>query len=298
MVVMCLMPGATGAAPSVGGKDLENIQDKITRTSERARKFEQETKKVNREITDLRQDLVQAAKKIQTVEQDVYSKEDHLDVLNRQEKDLQHRLKSRYGQMAKTLAAMQRLSQQPAELVTFRPDQAINSLRSASLLKILQPELKKRAIIIGQDMKELRDVRQDITEERADLKILLSALTSEQIEMNQLLSARRVKQKELRRATVQERRKLKQFAAKAKNLQDLIARIEQAAKVREAKIEKAARAAAKRLAEKPTDSIKSAGSRAKTSKSARLKLDSFPGGDLSFRKANGKLPLPVRGSIG
>ncbi|MBL4802703.1 MAG: peptidoglycan DD-metalloendopeptidase family protein, partial [Emcibacter sp.] len=284
------------------GKELENIQHKITKTSARARKYEQEAKRLGQEITGLRQDLVRAAKKIQDAEQDVYSREDHLDLLNRQERTLQDNLKARYGQMAKTLAAMQRLSQQPAELVAYRPDQAINSLRSASLLKILQPELKKRATIIREDMAELQIVRENITLEREELSGLLAALTVEQIEMNQLLAERRVKQKELRRATADERRKLKQFAAKAQNLQDLIARIEQEAKVRAGKIEQAALAAAKREAEKPKGSqnnIKQGKfKQAAKSKSARRKFDSFPVGGLSFSKAKGHLPLPVRGSIG
>lgn len=297
MVFACGMSGNIWAAPPPDDKALENIQDKITETTVRARKYEEEANKLGQKITDLSQVLVRAAKKIQGVEEEIYSREDRLYLLNNQEKTLQKNLTSRYGQMAKTLAAMQRLSQQPAELIAYRPDQAINSLRSASLLKVLQPELKKRAEMIRQDMDELRIVREEITAEREELKILLAALTSEQIEMNQLLAERRLKQKELRRATAEERRKLKQFAAKAKNLQELIAKIEQEAEAREEKRKRAALAAAKRLAEKPENTQGNIKQPA-TSKSARLKLDSFPRTGMAFGKAKGSLPLPVRGSIG
>ncbi|VAV94655.1 hypothetical protein MNBD_ALPHA01-1075 [hydrothermal vent metagenome] len=290
MACVFLIPGNiwAGTGNQDNDKALKNMRDKITATNERARKYEQEANIVTKEITGLRRKLVTAARKIQQVESDVYEKEDHLYVLDLQEKKLELTLKSRYGQMAKTLAAMQRLSRQPVELVAYRPDKAINSLRTASLLKNLQPELKKRATVIRQDMAEILVIRDQITRERLELTNLLSLLTSEQIEMNRLLETRRLKQKELRLATRQERRKLKQFAARAKTLQELIAKIEQEARERE----KAARAAAKRLAEKPDNKPDQ-----KAAKSARLKLDSLPDGVVTFLKAKGTMPLPARGAI-
>ncbi len=294
MACVFLMPGNIRAATNAQDNDkaLKNMRDKITATNKRARKYEQEANVITREITDLRRDLVTAARKIQQTESDVYEKEDHLDVLDRQERKLKLALLSRHDQMAKTLGAMQRLSRQPVGLVAYRPDKAINSLRTASLLKSLQPELKKRAIIIRQDMAEILIIRDQISKERHELTKLLTLLTSEQIEMNRLLAARRLKQKELRQATRQERRKLKQFAARAKTLQELIAKIEQETRERE----KAARAAAKRLADKPINRPSQKSGR-KVVKSARLKLDSLPGGIVTFLKAKGTMPLPARGAI-
>ena len=292
-VFFCLISGDIGAVPPADDKALAVIKDKITESSKRAREYEQEARKLGQQITSLRQNLVQAAKKIQDAEEEIYRREDRLAFLTLQEKTHQKNLTSRYEQMARTLAAMQRLSQQPAALVVYRPEKAINSLRSAGLLKILQPELQKRAEIIQQDMADLRIVRQEISQERVELKRLLAALTVEQIDMNQLLAARRTAQKKIRQATRQERRKLKQFAAKAKNLQDLIVRIEQEARERE----KAALAAARRLEDKP-NKTKDKEQGGRPSKSARARLDSLPGGNMDFAKARGRLPLPVRGSIG
>ncbi len=305
LVFICLMPGYTWAQtpiPPANNKALKDVRDKITATSARAEKYEAEANSLGQEIDILSRDLVTAAQEIQTTEGDVYDKEDLLVNLDHQKRSLQDTLKTRYGQMAKTLAAMQRLSQQPGELVAYRPDTALNSLRSASLLKTLQPELKRRAETIQKDMTELQVVRVEINQEREELRNLLAALTSEQIEMNQLLAERRAKQKKLRLATQEERKKLKQFAAQAQSLQDLIARIEQETRARlkreKREREKAAQAAAKRLGDKPqniTSNIKS------NSATANLKPGQkrgFPAqGGISFRKAKGTMPLPARGSI-
>jgi len=293
VLVLCLLPLSLSASPAPDHKSLKDIQNKITTSSERARKYEQQTRTVDREITGLQKNLVTAARNIQLAEQDVYSKEDRLDVLNRREKNLKDSLASRYGQMAKTLAAMERLSRQPAELVTFRPDTTINSLRSASLLKILQPELKKRAETIQQNMTDLTVVREKITLEREQLKTLLASLTSEQIDMNELLAARQQKKAELRKATRRERQKLKQFAAKAKNLQDLIARIDRENKARVKEREAAARAAARRLTDKPGHVQEAL----KQHNSDRQRLYSLRTRGSAFSKAKGTMPLPVRGAI-
>lgn len=306
IAALCLVTGNISVsaqsqnASQANDKSLKEIRDKITATNKRAEKFEQEASSLDQEINNLRQNLVSAAQKIQATEADVYEKEDHLSTLDNQEETLKKNLMSRYKQMAKTLAAMQRLSQQPAEMVAYRPDKAINSLRSAGLLRTLHPELKKRAEAIQGDIIELADVRDQISIEREELTGLLSALTAEQVEMNQLMTQRREKQKELRRATRQERKKLKEFASKAKNLQDLIAKIEQESRYRvlreKQEREKAAQAAARRLAEHKN--VKPDSDKASTGKKeARLKLASLPGNIPAFRNAKGKLPLPARGAI-
>lgn len=286
VICLCLMSAPTRAEQQVpeNEKTLKDMRDKITAAEKRARKYEAQAKSLDQKITGLRQDLVLAAKKIQQAEAGVNQKEDHIDLLDRQEKSLEVALISKYNQMAKTLAAMQRLSQQPLGMVAYRPDKAVNSLRSAGLLTVLQPELKKRAEVIKRDMTEIILLREQISQERQELTGLLAALTSEQIDMNQLLQARREKHKELRLATKQERQKLKLFAAKAKSLQELIAKIEQETVERE----RAARAAAQRAAQKPS----------KDKKSARLALDSLPGGITAFHTAKGSMPMPALGAIG
>jgi len=266
-------------------KTLKEMRHKITAAEALARQYEAQANSMDQEITDLRQNLVLAARNIQQAENKINEKEDHLDLLSAQKKELELNLKSRRTQMAKTLAAMQRLSQQPTEFIAYRPEKAVNSLRSASLLKIIQPELHKKAEIIKQDITKVLMVKGEITREREKMTGLLAALTDEQIDMNELLEKRRSKQKTLRLATRQERQKLTQFAAKAKTLQELIAKIKQEAAERE----KAAVAAAKRLAQKPQN-----GTNVKT---AKVNPDSLSNNIPAFRAAKGSMPLPARGSI-
>lgn len=263
-------------------KQLEEIRSQIETTTRRAHELENQAQAVSEEITGLAHSLVKAAGEIQDTENLVSDQENRLKTLDQQQQNLEHSLLRRNKQMSRTLAAMQRLSQQPAELIAFRPEKSINTLRGSSLLNILLPELKSRARLIATDIEQLEQLRHDIEVERAELKGLLSDLNTEQVTLNKLMAERRQKQQSLIASTAKERQKLKQFAAKAKNLQDLIARIEEEAR-RKAK---AARQAALRLQNKPDN---------KASNVATLGSRPFSG--QSFASAKGQMPLPVRGLI-
>lgn len=263
-------------------KKLDTLRQEIEDTSKRAHALDVEAQAVAEEISGLRQNLVAAARKIQASEILVSEQESRLQQLNQQQKSLEESLQQRQKQMSLTLAAMQRLSQQPAELVAFRPEKSINILRSASLLNILLPELKIKAERIGTDIAQLEQLRQDIEVERAEHRSLLATLNEEQATINILMGERRQKQKDLIASTAKERQKLKVFAAKAKNLEELIEQIEREA----ARREKAAREAALRTGDKPEN---------KASKKAILTRGSFDG--QSFASARGLMPLPVRGLI-
>ncbi|WP_321395175.1 murein hydrolase activator EnvC family protein [Emcibacter sp.] len=284
---LCLLSAvpATGDVPEKQEKDLQAVQKKIEETTLKARQYENEANQLKQEISDLSRKMVAVAGNLQDTESRLSEREQNLAELNQREIKLETRLRARTGQMSETLGAMQRLSQQPPELVAFRPDEAVNSLRSASLLKIILPELENKALLLRNDLGELQDLRQDIREEKDSLKEELAELGDSQAELDRLLTARQDRHRQLEKATRSERAKLKQFAATAKNLQELIDRIEEENRLRE----KAALAAAKRLEDKPLVGPKD------TAPAPRVA--SLPSGSASFNAAKGSIPLPVRGSI-
>ncbi|PHZ84388.1 murein hydrolase activator EnvC family protein [Paremcibacter congregatus] len=290
--LLCLAPAAMAASAPVQDHDqseaLQDMREKINATSAKAMDLEQQAQGVDEEINELRKTLVTAAQNIRSTASDAQEAEQSLKELNDQEVLLENSLEGRKHQMAKTLAAMQRLSQQPAELVAYRPDKAVNRLRSAGLLNTLLPELEKRAETIQNDIVELDALRDKISREREELKTILATLTEEQLEMNRLMEKRHKQREALRLATREERRKLRKFAKEAKNLQELIAKIEQEARERE----KAAKEAARRLAQKPNTAKNTP-----PPGSARAKLRNLPQAPVAFAQAKGTMPLPAQGVI-
>ncbi|MFC7048256.1 murein hydrolase activator EnvC family protein [Emcibacter nanhaiensis] len=276
---------AVGEVPSKQEQDLQDVQKRIEESTLKAHQYETEAGQIKQEISELSQRMVEVAGNLQDTESRLSEREEKLLDLGQQETELEARLQARTGQMTETLGAMQRLSQQPPELVAFRPDEAVNSLRSASLLKVILPELEGKARAIRQDIGDLQDLRQDIRQEQEGLREELAELSDSQEELNKLLSAREMRHRQLEQATRQERQKLKKFAATAQNLQELIERIEEENRLRE----NAAREAAKRLEDRP---------QVETGKeTAPAQVASLPSGSSTFTQAKGNIPLPARGTI-
>lgn len=261
---------------------LDQLRKQIEESSEKAKTYEEEALAIRREVQKIQEQLIKSASEIQATEDQIFTREANLKELRAKEIDLEKKLKQKNFEMASTLGAMERLSIQKTSVVAFRPDEAINSLRTTALLKVILPDLKNRASIIEDDLSDLNKVRDDIIQENIELKNDLTKLVISNNEIDVLLKKRLERQKNLELSTKQERDKLKTFAENAKDLQDLLSKIEREIALRE----EAARRAEESLRDKPETS------------NNEPSLASIPMPDGSdFASAKGSLPLPVRGSI-
>ena len=265
------------------GEKLDQLRKQIEQTSQNAKELEQQARKVRQEIREIQQKLIKSAAEIQTIEDEIFEKEANLAELRENEITLEANLKQKNFEMAATLGAMQRLSVQKTSVVVFKPDDAINTLRTTSLLKVILPDLRNRADILQGDLSLLNNIRDDITEQNIELRSELTKLVISNDEIDDLLKQRMEKQKDLEFSTRREREKLKSFAENAKDLQDLIAKIETEIALRE----EAAKRAEESLRDKLGSSIAGVASTTVP----------MPQGTLSFANAKGSMPLPARGSI-
>ncbi|HPF45977.1 MAG: peptidoglycan DD-metalloendopeptidase family protein [Alphaproteobacteria bacterium] len=262
---------------------LDQLRKQIEESSEKAETYEEEALAIRREVQKIQEQLIKSAAEIQATEDQILAREANLKELRAKEIELEKNLKQKNFEMASTLGAMERLSIQRTSVVAFRPNEAINTLRTTALLKVILPDLKNRAGIIEDDLSDLNKVRDDITQENIELKNDLTKLVISNNEIDVLLKKRVERQKNLELSTKQERDKLKTFAENAKDLQDLLSKIEREIALRE----EAARRAEEALRDKPTTS----------GNKPSLASIPMPDGGADFASAKGNLPLPVRGSI-
>ncbi len=262
---------------------LDTLRRQIEEASERAVNLEDQARTVRAEIAQIQQDLIKSAAAIQTIEDEIFDKEANLEDLRVRELELEANLEQKNFEMASTLGAMQRLSIQKTSVVAFKPDSAINTLRTTSLLKVILPDLRNRADILEDDLSELNNIRAEMRQENIELRNELTKLVIANNDIDNLLEKRVARQKDLEYSTQQQRDKLKSFAENAKDLQDLIEKIETEIALRE----EAARKAQESLRDKP-------GSGNSAVAAATIPM---PRSDLAFAEAKGNIPLPARGSI-
>jgi len=263
---------------------LNELRKQIEETAEKAETLEKQAIEVREEIAEIQQKLINSAADIQKTEDQITNGENNIADLLIREKNLEDRLNDKKFEMASTLGAMQRLSLQQTNVVAFKPGEAIDTLRTTSLLKVILPDLKNRASLIENDLDELNEVRYEITEQNTILKQQLTVLVIANNDIDVLLKKRIERQNLLDFSTAQERQKLKQFAENAKDLQDLIDQIETEIALRD----EAAKKAETLLRDRPTSSRNS----------VNTATAPIPRDGTSFANAKGNLPLPARGTIG
>ena len=262
---------------------LQTLRKQIEKSSERAVVLEDQAREIREEISLIQKNLINSAAKIQIIEEDIFIKEDNLLDLRVRELELKKNLSTKNFEMASTLGAMQRLSLQKANIVAFKPNDALSTLRTTSLLKVILPNLKNRANIIENDLSNLDNIRAEMRQQSVELRNNRTKLVTANNEIDDLLKKRLGRQSNIEYSTQKERERLRGFAETAISLEDLIKKIASEIILRE----EAAITAQQGLRDKPnhkhifvpTASI------------------STPRSSLSFARAKGNIALPARGSI-
>jgi len=262
---------------------LQTLRKQIKKSSERAVVLEDQAREIREEISLIQKNLINSAAKIQIIEEDIFIKEDNLLDLRVRELELKKNLSTKNFEMASTLGAMQRLSLQKANIVAFKPNDALSTLRTTSLLKVILPNLKNRANIIENDLSNLDNIRAEMRQQSVELRNNRTKLVTANNEIDDLLKKRLGRQSNIEYSTQKERERLRIFAETAISLEDLIKKIASEIILRE----EAAITAQQGLRDKPnhkhifvsTASI------------------STPRSSLSFARAKGNIALPARGSI-
>lgn len=262
---------------------LQTLRKQIEKSSERAVVLEDQAREIREEISLIQKNLINSAAKIQIIEEDIFIKEDNLLDLRVRELELKKNLSTKNFEMASTLGAMQRLSLQKANIVAFKPNDALSTLRTTSLLKVILPNLKNRANIIENDLSNLDNIRAEMRQQSVELRNNRTKLVTANNEIDDLLKKRLGRQSNIEYSTQKERERLRIFAETAISLEDLIKKIASEIILRE----EAAITAQQGLRDKPnhkhifvpTASI------------------STPRSSLSFARAKGNIALPARGSI-
>ena len=163
-----------------------------------------------------------------------------------------------------------------------RPEDALQSVRTAIMLGAVLPEMRVQAEALASDLADLLRIRKEIADEKDRLVRDVAALTEERQRIGLLIQERQKKQTETEKVLEAERQKSLVLARQVDNLKDLIGKVEQG-------LDSASRAArsAERAAEKAKDD--------------RVDLAALndPGRlapAVAFASARGRLPLPVNGA--
>jgi septal ring factor EnvC (AmiA/AmiB activator) len=278
----------TGAPTTVDAlkqkdQELEALRLQQLKAVDSERRLRREVETLGEDRRKLNDALIETAARVRTAEGRLGDTESRLKGLDDQQRSIRTRLSGRRAVIAEILAALQRIGHRPAPAVLVRPEDALQSVRSAMMLGAVLPEMRDRAEALALELGELVKVRKDIAEERNRLTRDLTVLGDERQRMTFLVEERQKRQGDVEKAMEAERQQALVLANQSDNLKDLIFKLERNLD----STSRSARANARASEGKtPVES---------RTQLAALKDPGRLGPAVAFASARGLLPFPVNG---
>lgn len=226
--------------------------------------------------------LLDTAIRVRDTEAKLDASELRLLQLGREAADIRESLQSRRKMLSEVLGGLVRLGRRPPPALMVRPDDALQSIRSAMLLGAVLPELKAETDLLASELAAQERVRQETARERDALAELKVSLAEERRRTTALIDEKKKSLEQGETALAGEKNRAAALAAEAGNVRELMERME--TEITAAR--KAAQEAAQTQPEQGPE--------------ARLAALQNPGRlapGMPFEEARGLLPMPVGGTV-
>jgi septal ring factor EnvC (AmiA/AmiB activator) len=272
-------PSVTGSPDALKQREqeLEAARQQQKSAAEQQARLKAEIAAIGEDRSKLNQQLIDIATQVRDVETRVAGSEERLRLLDTREQQMRGSLDSRRSEIVEVLAALQRAGRRTPPALLVRPEDALQSLRTAMLLGAVVPELRTRAETLAADLGGLVKVRKTITGERDRLAGDRDKLRTDQTRLAALIDERQRKQTNIEKDIAAEGTRAVALAQQVDNLQGLINKMEQ-------DVKSAAKAAA---------AAQQSGNRADP---ALLKNPTRTSPAIAFASARGLFKFPVNGT--
>ena len=247
---------------------LERIQAELADRAAEQRALAEKADAAGEKAEALTRRIIARAADIQALEERIAATDRKIEELTRLRREERAALEARRGQIAQLLAALMRMTERPATLSLLRPGEAVDSLRSAALMRELTPRLRAEARELADSIERIAGLEAELETERDRLQSRQADIDTERATLEDLRAARERERETLLSRAEAEAKRVESLAAEADSLASLIARIEEARRAA------AARAAAARLLSRQAE-------------------DDMP----NLADVRGRLPLPARGEL-
>jgi len=208
-------------------QELEAARTEQKNAADAQAKLKAEVAAIGEDRSKLNQQLIDIAAQVRDVEGRVAETEGRLHTLDGHEQEIRSSLDSRRSEIVEVLAALQRAGRRTPPALLVRPEDALQSLRTAMLLGAVVPELRARAKTLAAKLGELVTVRKSITAERDHLAADRDKLRNDQTRLAALVDERQKKQADIEKDIEAEGARAVALAKQAVDLQSLISKMEQ-----------------------------------------------------------------------
>lgn len=209
--------------------DLDALNRKIELSTERSAALQREIDGLAKDRASLNDALVAAGDRERSASGQLAQTEVRIRILEDRLAALRASLNSRRAALGEILAGLQRLGRAPPPALLVRPEDALDSLRSAILLGAVVPSLKVDADALLIDLNALKAVRTDLAREQALLVGAATAVAEERRRIELLIAEKRKAEATSLASLQAEREIAARLATEAISLKELLTGLEKSA---------------------------------------------------------------------
>jgi murein hydrolase activator len=208
-------------------EELEATREQQRKAAELQQKLKADIAAIGQDRSKLNQQLIDIATQVRNVETRIGETEANLRPLDSREQAVRASLDSRRSEIVEVLAALQRAGRRTPPALLVRPEDALQSLRTAMLLGSVVPELRGRAEKLAADLGELVNLRQRIATKRDELARDRDRLKDDSVRLAALVEERQRKQSAIEKDVEAEGARAINLSRQVEGLQGLITKMEQ-----------------------------------------------------------------------
>lgn len=287
-------------APQANSDALEAQRHRLDEAQEAADKAEADRRRTESDLETIRADrarlssaLIDTTARVRDAEARSAAATERLDLLTGSDDAIRRSLAGRRDEIARVLAALQRMGLHPLPALLASPDDMLAAIRASMLLGAVVPGLRSSAEALASDLAELGRLRTLIAGQRDALRLEAASLDAERARLSDLVAARQSAQAAAEGTLNDEQQRAASLAREATGLKDLVAKLESdvASARRAADAARAADEARHRAAEAEAAGVTAKAAAAGARDPARL----APA--VAFADTKGQLTLPVAGRV-
>lgn len=229
MVLLVALPVA--AAPKTSPltssrQQLQALQSEQQAAETQAARLVEQAEQLAHDADVTTAHMVDIAAEIQQREDKLSGLEERLKELETERRQRLQQMLVRRTEVLRLVGALQNLSRRPSQLVLVRPGAAIDTARTAMLLTKVLPSLRAKADALKRDIAEMESLRTQLQGQRVAYQTEVAKMQHDRV----ALDALRAERQKARATALQEaeakRQKALALAAQARDVRDLLARLE------------------------------------------------------------------------
>ena len=284
--------GISGYAKDESESDVKNIESAAKKKSIESRQLQAQAIQLNLELSKIDKQVISLAKQIQNNEETLSELEKKLAVLQSDLADKEVAFAKENNSLVQTLASLQNMSLNPSEAVILQPFSPVDVIRSAVLLRETVPFLNTKASTLKNDLTSVYRKKQEVEELVKKTQGSQQTLEKQQAQMRSLMKKKADMRKIIETKGAETQKLAENLSSKAKDLRDLLDKLE-----KQKEIERKKQEEAKRLAEqKRQQELKKLNKPQMLSSHEHASVKKNVKGG-RFVKAKGTLSRPVRGAV-